>query len=144
MIHYFIQPNGSGTAFMVTADSQEEMNGELWSLQNKGVAIKADMISDRSFTFLSSKKKLFNAFVLQFIHKNWMDDEMCELYKGEPGGFYADARKYAREKFAMMRGANWLFAQRSLPEIYSCGGKIKAEKDSGEWKDTLTTVLRSA
>jgi hypothetical protein len=42
-----------------------------------------------------------------------------------------------------MSYAEWILGQKSLPEIYT-SGKISAEKDSGNWSDVLTTVLRSA
>ena len=142
MINYYIKPNGTGTAYMVTCDTEQEAQGELWSLQNKGVATDAEIVSPTSFVFFASQKRLFKAFVLQFICKNWLDAESCKLYKGEKGGFYADAKKYASEKFAKMSNANWIFKQRSVPEIYT-SGKISAEKDSGDWKDTLTSVLQS-
>ena len=142
MITYYIQSNGTGSAFMVRGETHEETQCELWSLQNKGIALEADQIDELSFMFLCSKKKLEKAFFLQFIYKNWTDAESCELYKGEKGGFYADAKKFASEKFAQMKFANWLFTQRSLPEIYT-SGKITAEKDSGNWNDVLTNVLQS-
>ena len=143
MIKYYIQPNGTGTSYMVCGDSAEETRGELWSLQNKGVALKAERIDELSFLFLCSPAKLKKAFVRQFIQKHWVDDEMCELYKGEKGGFYADAKKFASEKFAKMRYADWLFAQRRVPEVYS-RGQISAEKDSGNWSDVLTKAVQSA
>lgn len=142
MVHYYIQPNGTGTAYMVCGDTVEETTGELWSLQNKGIALKAEQVDNLSFLFSCSPAKLKKAFIRQFIQKHWSDDEMCELYKGEKGGFYADAKKFASEKFAKMRHADWLFAQRRVPEIYSTG-KISAEKDSGNWSDVLTSVLKS-
>lgn len=142
MVHYYIQRNGNSTFYKVYADTAEEATGELWSLQNKGIALKAEQVDELSFLFSCSPHKLKKAFVRQFIQKHWLDDEMCQLYKGEKGGFYADAKKFASEKFAKMRGVDWLFAQRRIPEIYSTG-KISAEKDSGNWSDVLTSVLKS-
>jgi hypothetical protein len=142
MVHYYIQRNGNSTFYKVCADTVEEATGELWSLQNKGIALKAEQLDELSFLFSCSPAKLKKAFIRQFIQKHWLDDEMCELYKGEKGGFYADAKKFASEKFAKMRHADWLFAQRRIPEIYSTG-KISAEKDSGNWSDVLTSVLKS-
>jgi len=143
MIHYYIQRNGNSTFFMVSADTEQEATGELWSLQNKGIATKADQVDDRSFLFCCSPSKLRKAFVRQFIQKHWLDSEMCELYKGEKGGFYADAKKFASEKFAKMRHADWLHAQKRVPHLYG-QGQISAEKDSGNWNDVLTSVLQSA
>jgi hypothetical protein len=142
MVHYYIQRNGNSTFYKVCADTVEEATGELWSLQNKGIALKAEQLDELSFLFSCSPAKLKKAFIRQFIQKHWLDEEMCELYKGEKGGFYADAKKFASEKFAKMRHADWLFAQRRIPEIYSTG-KISAEKDSGNWSDVLTSVLKS-
>lgn len=143
MIKYYIKPNGTGTAYMVTCDTENEAQGELWSLQNKGVATEAEIVSPTSFIFFASKARLLKAFTQQFICKHWMDAESLQLYKGKKGGFYADAQKYASEKFAAMSYAEWILGQKSLPEIYT-SGKISAEKDSGNWSDVLTTVLRSA
>ena len=112
------------------------------SLQNKGVALKADHIDDRSFVFKCSPVKLEKAFIRQWICKHWLDDEWCELYKGEKAGFYPDAKDFARQKIGQMRHANWLYNQKSVPHIYS-QGKITAEKDSGNWSDVLTSVLKS-
>ena len=106
---------------MVTADSAEETQGELMSLQNKGVAMKPDILDDLVFVFCSRKESVFRAFVLQFIFKHWMDSEMLELYKGEKGGFYPDAVKYATEKFNSMKPARWLRGSRRMPETYSIG-----------------------
>ena len=97
MIKYYIKPNGTGTAYMVTCDTENEAQGELWSLQNKGVATEAEIVSPTSFIFFASKARLLKAFAQQFICKHWLDAESCKLYKGEKGGFYADAQKYASE-----------------------------------------------
>lgn len=148
MIKYYIKPNGTGTAYMVTCDTENEAQGELLSLQNKGLAIEAEIVSPTSFIFFASQARLLKAFVRQFICKHWLNAESLQLYKGKKGGFYADAQKYANEKFNAMsyvdgRTSRWILSQKSLPEIYVCG-KISAEKDSGNWSDVLTTVLHSA
>jgi hypothetical protein len=54
MIKYYIKPNGTGTAYMVTCDTENEAQGELWSLQNKGVATEAEIVSPTSFIFFAS------------------------------------------------------------------------------------------
>ena len=143
MIHYYIQPNGNATAYMVVGDTEDEVRGELWSLQNKGVAQEPDEVSPLSFTFLCSPKKLYKAFVMQFICKRWTNGEECRKYKGSKGGFLPDAEAFAKEKSAKMKFADWILTQRSVPEIYT-NGTISAEKDSGEWSDTLTKVLEAA
>ena len=142
MVNYYIQRNGNSTSYMVTGNAQD-VQDELISLQNKGVALKADHIDDRSFVFKCSPVKLEKAFILQWLCRHWLDDEWCDLYKGEKGGFYPEAKKYARQKFKKMRHADWLYNQKSIPHIYS-QGKITAEKDGGNWSDVLTNVLQSA
>ena len=96
---------------MVTGGDQD-VQDELISLQNKGVALKADHIDDRSFVFKCSPVKLEKAFIRQWICKHWLDDEWCELYKGEKAGFYPDAKDFARQKIGQMRRANWLYKQK--------------------------------
>ena len=120
----------------------QDVQDELISLQNKGVALKADRIDDRSFVFKCSKARLEKAFVRQWICKRWLDDGWCELYKGEKGGFYPEAKDFARQKIGQMRRANWLYKQASVPHAYT-QGKVSAEKDSGNWSDVLTSVLKS-
>ena len=78
MVNYYVQPNGNSTSYMVTGGDQD-VQDELISLQNKGVALKADRIDDRSFVFKCSKARLEKAFVRQWICKHWLDDEWCEL-----------------------------------------------------------------
>jgi hypothetical protein len=142
MIHYYIQPNGTGTAFSFTADTQTEAEGELLSLQNKGLAMEAEETAPCTFFFFANPAKLEKAFVQQFIYRNWNNASACKSSKGKSGGFMTDAREFARKKFAAMSHANWLLTQGSFPEIYSTG-KISAEKSSGDWKDTLTKVAQS-
>jgi|TARA_R110002167_G_scaffold43972_2_gene132603 hypothetical protein len=141
MVNYYVQPNGNSTSYMVTGGDQD-VQDELISLQNKGVALKADRIDDRSFVFKCSKARLEKAFVRQWICKRWLDDGWCELYKGEKGGFYPEAKDFARQKIGQMRRANWLYKQASVPHAYT-QGKVSAEKDSGNWSDVLTSVLKS-
>lgn len=142
MIKYYVQPNGTGTAFMFQAESEAEAKGELLSLQNKGLASEAEEVNPRAFLFFASPEKLKHAFFLQAVYTFWNDSEKLKQNKRKPSGFKDEAQKFAEEKFEKMLLVNWLLAQRSLPEIYGTG-KISAEKDSGDWKDVLTSVLKS-
>jgi hypothetical protein len=142
MIKYYMQKNGTGTAYMVTCDTENEAQGELWSLQNKGVAMQAEQVSPISFIFYATPNAIKQAFFLQGIYKLWNNFELCKTSKGKIQGFKDMAKQFAEEKFANMRDADWLLNQASLPEIYTCG-KVSAEKGSGDWKDTLTKVVQS-
>lgn len=101
-MRYEYTPNGTSVTVHVTGYNEEELRGELLSLQNKGVAIRTVPMPDGSFVFCTHKRRLQRAFELQGLYTLWNSEKAVRRYKGKNGGFLKLAKRFAREKWRKM------------------------------------------
>lgn len=99
---YHYKPSGKYMLIRVTGYNEEQLAAELLSLQNKGIAGRATVERDGSFSFYAAKPAVMRAFYLQALYTLWNNERALSKYRGRRGGFIKLVQHLARKKFNSM------------------------------------------